>query len=132
MIREALMYVVLTDARRVVCPLRRPSARTRVGRGSVMGARSSQILYTGARFLHNPLTPTRPRWRHGHRLRSDRGGHVRGAFRSDLRDRADMTHVVAPLAAFVAHMSFADFFGLVVSVLVIIYLLYALLRGERF
>jgi K+-transporting ATPase KdpF subunit len=29
-------------------------------------------------------------------------------------------------------MSFADFFGLVVSVLVIIYLLYALLRGERF
>jgi K+-transporting ATPase KdpF subunit len=29
-------------------------------------------------------------------------------------------------------MSFADFFGLVVSVLVIVYLLYALLRGERF
>jgi K+-transporting ATPase KdpF subunit len=35
-------------------------------------------------------------------------------------------------AAFVAHMSFADFLGLVVSVLVIAYLLYALLRGERF
>jgi K+-transporting ATPase KdpF subunit len=29
-------------------------------------------------------------------------------------------------------MSGADFFGLVVSVLVIVYLLYALLRGERF
>jgi K+-transporting ATPase KdpF subunit len=43
-----------------------------------------------------------------------------------------MTPVVAPLAAFIAHMSFADFFGLVVSVLVIVYLLYALLRGERF
>ena len=37
-----------------------------------------------------------------------------------------------PLGFFVAHMSAADFFGLVVSVLVIIYLLYALLRGERF
>ena len=43
-----------------------------------------------------------------------------------------MTVIVDPLAAFIAHMSFADFFGLVVSVLVIVYLLYALLRGERF
>jgi K+-transporting ATPase KdpF subunit len=33
---------------------------------------------------------------------------------------------------FVAHMSGADFFGLVVSVIVVGYLLYALLRGERF
>jgi K+-transporting ATPase KdpF subunit len=40
--------------------------------------------------------------------------------------------MTAPLAAFVAHMSGADFFGLVVSVLVIVYLLYALVRGERF
>jgi K+-transporting ATPase KdpF subunit len=37
----------------------------------------------------------------------------------------------APLAAFIAHMSGADVFGLVVSILVIGYLLYALLRGER-
>jgi K+-transporting ATPase KdpF subunit len=37
-----------------------------------------------------------------------------------------------PLAFFIAHMSVADFFGLVVSVLVCIYLLYALLRGEKF
>ena len=37
-----------------------------------------------------------------------------------------------PLAFFIGHMSGADFFGLVVSVLVILYLLYALLRGERF
>jgi hypothetical protein len=29
-------------------------------------------------------------------------------------------------------MSGADFFGLLVSVLVILYLLYALVRGERF
>ncbi|HWW89535.1 MAG TPA: potassium-transporting ATPase subunit F [Solirubrobacteraceae bacterium] len=29
-------------------------------------------------------------------------------------------------------MSGADFFGLLVSVLVILYLVYALLRGERF
>jgi K+-transporting ATPase KdpF subunit len=36
------------------------------------------------------------------------------------------------LAAFVGHMSGADFFGLVVSVLVCLYLVYALLRGERF
>jgi K+-transporting ATPase KdpF subunit len=35
------------------------------------------------------------------------------------------------LGAFVAGMSGADFFGLVVSVLLIAYLLYALLRGER-
>ena len=37
-----------------------------------------------------------------------------------------------PLGAFIAHMSGADFFGLVVSVLVCVYLLYALLRGEKF
>jgi K+-transporting ATPase KdpF subunit len=37
-----------------------------------------------------------------------------------------------PLGFFVAHMSAADFFGLVVSVIVIAYLLYALLRGEKF
>lgn len=37
-----------------------------------------------------------------------------------------------PLGFFVWHMSGADFFGVVISVLVIFYLLYALLRGERF
>ncbi len=37
-----------------------------------------------------------------------------------------------PLASFIAHMSGADFFGLVISVIVCVYLLYALLRGERF
>ena len=31
----------------------------------------------------------------------------------------------------IAHMSGADFFGLVVSVLVIAYLFYALIRGEK-
>jgi hypothetical protein len=40
--------------------------------------------------------------------------------------------VAIPVASFVAHMSGADFFGLLVSVVVILYLLYALLRGERF
>ncbi len=37
-----------------------------------------------------------------------------------------------PFAFFIGHMSGADFFGLVVSVIVCIYLLYALLRGEKF
>jgi K+-transporting ATPase KdpF subunit len=38
----------------------------------------------------------------------------------------------APLPGFlVAHMSGADFFGLVVSVLLIGYLFYALIRGEK-
>ena len=37
-----------------------------------------------------------------------------------------------PGAYFVAHMSAADFFGLIVSALVCAYLLYALLRGEKF
>ncbi len=37
-----------------------------------------------------------------------------------------------PVALFIGHMSGADFFGLVVSVIVCLYLLYALLRGERF
>jgi K+-transporting ATPase KdpF subunit len=37
-----------------------------------------------------------------------------------------------PLAFFIAHMSGADFFGLVVSVIICAYLLYALLRGEKF
>jgi K+-transporting ATPase KdpF subunit len=36
-----------------------------------------------------------------------------------------------PVASFVWHMSGADFLGLVVSVLLIGYLLYALIRGER-
>jgi K+-transporting ATPase KdpF subunit len=40
--------------------------------------------------------------------------------------------LTVPLGAFIAHMSGADFFGLVVSVIVCIYLLYALLRGEKF
>jgi K+-transporting ATPase KdpF subunit len=39
--------------------------------------------------------------------------------------------VAAVLGSFIAHMSGADFFGLIVSVLVIAYLFYALIRGER-
>jgi len=39
---------------------------------------------------------------------------------------------MTPLGAFIAHMSAADFLGLVVSVLICAYLLYALVRGERF
>ena len=39
---------------------------------------------------------------------------------------------MTPVGAFVAHMSAADFFGLLISVLICAYLLYALLRGERF
>jgi K+-transporting ATPase KdpF subunit len=39
---------------------------------------------------------------------------------------------MTPLGAFVAHMGAADFLGLVISVLICAYLLYALLRGERF
>jgi K+-transporting ATPase KdpF subunit len=35
------------------------------------------------------------------------------------------------LGFFVAHMNGADFFGLVVSALVIAYLFYALIRGEK-
>jgi K+-transporting ATPase KdpF subunit len=40
--------------------------------------------------------------------------------------------MTVPLAAFIGHLSAADFFGLVVSVIICAYLLYALLRGERF
>ena len=36
-----------------------------------------------------------------------------------------------PVGAFIAHMSGADFFGLVIAVLVIAYLFYALIRGEK-
>lgn len=39
--------------------------------------------------------------------------------------------VSLPLGYFVAHMGAADFFGLVVSVIVIAYLFYALIRGEK-
>lgn len=39
--------------------------------------------------------------------------------------------VSLPLGAFIAHMSGADVFGLVVTILVIGYLFYALIRGER-
>jgi len=43
-----------------------------------------------------------------------------------------MSGLGLPGAYFVAHMGAADFFGLVVSVLICAYLLYALLRGEKF
>ena len=36
-----------------------------------------------------------------------------------------------PLGAFIANMSGADFFGLVIAVLLIAYLFYALIRGEN-
>jgi len=36
------------------------------------------------------------------------------------------------LGFFVAHMSAADFVGLVISAAICVYLLYALVRGERF
>jgi len=36
-----------------------------------------------------------------------------------------------PMGYLIAHMSGADVFGLVVSVLVIAYLFYALVRGEK-
>ena len=36
------------------------------------------------------------------------------------------------LAFFVAHMSAADFFGLIIAALICIYLMYALIRGEKF
>ena len=36
------------------------------------------------------------------------------------------------LGFFVAHMSAADFFGLVISAAICVYLLYALVRGEKF
>ena len=36
-----------------------------------------------------------------------------------------------PLGAFIGHLSGADFFGLVVTVLIIAYLFYALIRGEK-
>jgi K+-transporting ATPase KdpF subunit len=37
-----------------------------------------------------------------------------------------------PLGDVIAHISGADLFGLIVSILVCLYLLYALLRGEKF
>lgn len=39
--------------------------------------------------------------------------------------------MTVPPVALIGHMSGADVFGLIVSVLVIIYLFYALIRGER-
>ncbi|HTU77968.1 MAG TPA: potassium-transporting ATPase subunit F [Solirubrobacteraceae bacterium] len=39
--------------------------------------------------------------------------------------------VAPPLGYLIAHMTGADVFGLVVSVLVIAYLFYALIRGEK-
>jgi hypothetical protein len=39
---------------------------------------------------------------------------------------------LSPLGFFVAHMSADDFFGLLISALVCVYLLYALVRGEKF
>ena len=39
---------------------------------------------------------------------------------------------MTPLGFFVAHMSAADFFGLVIAVVLCVYLTYALIRGEKF
>ena len=54
---------------------------------------------------------------------------VRRPVRADLRDRRGYELAACGVHR---HLSGADFFGLVVSVLVCIYLLYALLRGEKF
>jgi K+-transporting ATPase KdpF subunit len=62
---------------------------------------------------------------HGHRRNRNRDRYVRLVVWADRRDRPDMSFVVASMGA-------ADVFGLVVSVLVCAYLLYALLRGEKF
>jgi K+-transporting ATPase KdpF subunit len=37
-----------------------------------------------------------------------------------------------PLSALIAHMSGADVFGLLITLLIIAYLFYAMIRGERF
>jgi K+-transporting ATPase KdpF subunit len=37
-----------------------------------------------------------------------------------------------PQGALIAHMSGADVFGLIVTLLIIAYLFYALIRGEKF
>jgi K+-transporting ATPase KdpF subunit len=42
-----------------------------------------------------------------------------------------MSSLLQP-AALIAHMSGADVFGLVVTLLIIAYLFYALIRGEKF
>ena len=39
---------------------------------------------------------------------------------------------MTPLGYFVAHMSAADFFGLLIAVVLCVYLAYALVRGEKF
>jgi hypothetical protein len=39
---------------------------------------------------------------------------------------------MSTLGYFVAHMSAADFFGLLISVVICVYLAYALVRGEKF
>jgi K+-transporting ATPase KdpF subunit len=39
---------------------------------------------------------------------------------------------MSALGYFVAHMSAADFFGLLISVVICGYLMYALVRGEKF
>jgi K+-transporting ATPase KdpF subunit len=39
---------------------------------------------------------------------------------------------MTPLGFFVLHMSAADFFGLVIGVVLCVYLTYALVRGEKF
>jgi K+-transporting ATPase KdpF subunit len=39
---------------------------------------------------------------------------------------------MSTLGFFVAHMSAADFFGLVIATVVCVYLVYALVRGEKF
>jgi hypothetical protein len=39
---------------------------------------------------------------------------------------------MSTLGFFVAHMSAADFFGLLISIVICGYLMYALVRGERF
>ena len=39
---------------------------------------------------------------------------------------------MSTLGFFVAHMSAADFFGLLISIVICGYLMYALVRGEKF
>jgi K+-transporting ATPase KdpF subunit len=86
---------------------------------------SVQNLDTGDAFLHGSLTDRLARSPHGHSFRGDGHRDVRDLDRARVWNRADMTLVTASISG-------ADLFGLIVSVLVCAYLLYALLRGEKF
>jgi hypothetical protein len=92
--------------------------------GSASQIALHKTCISALRFCTDPACSAAHHVEHGCFSNCPRDLVVRDPLRAYLRDRPGLTMVIASISG-------ADIFGLVASVLVCAYLLYALLRGEK-